>query len=272
LYIDYDGVRADYAVTDTYGRNAVWSDYVAVYHYNENPSGTEPQLTDSTGNGHNGTSAGSMTSGQLVDAKLGKGWEFDASNDIVTVPNATALNPTQITTQCWTRFITGTVDHELVWKPQNAGWTTPFLQYGLRLQTRAAANTDRPIFFINGGGTLRSAQGTLRNLNTTQFYSLYGTYDGSNLRIYFDGVLEATTPYTGSIASGTQTLRMGNNNISTQWGESFLDEVRIKGSALSANWITTEYNNQSDEATFWGAWTDAGGAPPTANNGFMLWW
>jgi len=28
---------------------------------------------------------------------------------------------------------------------------------------------------------------------------------------------------------------------------------------LSANWITTEYNNQNDEAAFWGTWTDAGG-------------
>ena len=33
FWVDIDGVRSDYAVTDTYGRNAVWSDYAAVYHY-----------------------------------------------------------------------------------------------------------------------------------------------------------------------------------------------------------------------------------------------
>jgi hypothetical protein len=35
IYVDWDGSSADYAVTDTYGRNAVWSDYRAVYHLNE---------------------------------------------------------------------------------------------------------------------------------------------------------------------------------------------------------------------------------------------
>ena len=40
-----------------------------------------------------------------------------------------------------------------------------------------------------------------------------------------------------------------------------IDEARMKNGALSANWITTEYNNQNAEATFWGTWTDAGGGP-----------
>jgi len=44
-----------------------------------------------------------------------------------------------------------------------------------------------------------------------------------------------------------------------------IGEARLKDSALSANWITTEYNNQNDEAAFWGTWTDAGGGA-TANN------
>jgi hypothetical protein len=48
-----------------------------------------------------------------------------------------------------------------------------------------------------------------------------------------------------------------------------IDEVRLRASVLSANWITTEYNNQSDESSFWPTWSDAGA--PVANNGFALW-
>jgi len=43
LYVDWDGARADYAATDTYGRNAVWSDYAFVFHF-------ENSLTNSVGN------------------------------------------------------------------------------------------------------------------------------------------------------------------------------------------------------------------------------
>ena len=42
MYVDWDGVSADYAVTDTYGRNAVWSSYSTVIH--------NGGATDSTGN------------------------------------------------------------------------------------------------------------------------------------------------------------------------------------------------------------------------------
>jgi hypothetical protein len=38
----------------------------------EDPSGTAPQVIDSTSNSNDGTSAGSMTSGDLVDGEIGK--------------------------------------------------------------------------------------------------------------------------------------------------------------------------------------------------------
>ena len=39
LYVDYDGVRADYAVTDTFGRNATWpSQFLLASHFEQDPS------------------------------------------------------------------------------------------------------------------------------------------------------------------------------------------------------------------------------------------
>ena len=58
-----------------------WSDYIAVYHYNDDPSGS---LTDATGNGQ-ATTVGSMTSGDLVDGAIGKAWDFDGSDDRVEI-------------------------------------------------------------------------------------------------------------------------------------------------------------------------------------------
>jgi uncharacterized membrane protein len=43
IYVDWDGVRSDYAVSATYGRNAVWVDLALVNHF-------ETATTDSSGN------------------------------------------------------------------------------------------------------------------------------------------------------------------------------------------------------------------------------
>ncbi|HLC01103.1 MAG TPA: DUF2341 domain-containing protein, partial [Candidatus Bathyarchaeia archaeon] len=63
----------------------VWdSYYVGVWHLKENPAGTAPQMQDSTSYNNDGTSAGSMTSGDQVTAKINGGLDFDGSNDEIT--------------------------------------------------------------------------------------------------------------------------------------------------------------------------------------------
>ncbi len=74
------------AATDQSDTESVWtSDYRAVQHMNEDPSGAAPQMVDSTTNNQDGTSSGSMSSADLVSAKIGKGTDFDGTDDQVDV-------------------------------------------------------------------------------------------------------------------------------------------------------------------------------------------
>lgn len=57
------------------------SNNVGVYHLDQDPSTTSPQIQDSTSNNFDGQSTGSMTSGDLVTGKVGSGIDFDGSND-----------------------------------------------------------------------------------------------------------------------------------------------------------------------------------------------
>lgn len=251
IWMDYDGVSSDYAVTDTYGRNAVWSDYAAVYHMNEDPSGTAPQIIDSTGNGNSGTSSGSMTSGDLVSSQIGNGIHFDTTNDYINVPDSASLDITSaITIQGWIS-VTEDGDHDFFNKFANATWTAPFVSYYLRFQTRATANADKFIFAINGGGTYRQAATANGNLDFNTNYLAHGTYDGTTLRVYRDGVEGGSTSYTGSITASSQPLVIGNNIRSAAYLDKTLDELRVRGTAVSADWISTEYNNHKDNAAFW---------------------
>jgi hypothetical protein len=60
-----------------------------------------------------------------------------------------------------------------------------------------------------------------------------GTYDGSTLRLFVNGVQVASTPVSGPIGSSSGPVRIGGNNL---WGEFFqgrIDEVRIYNRALT---------------------------------------
>ena len=68
------------------------------------------------------------------------------------------------------------------------------------------------------------------------------TYDGSMLRIYRNGVLNASAAVTGAMMTSNSPLRLGGNQV---WGEYFagrLDDVRIYNRVLSAGEIQTDMN------------------------------
>lgn len=66
IYIEADTVEtAQPAVTNAYGRNAVWSDYEAVLHLSETPNTAAGGYVDSTGNGHDAT-ANSLPSASTI--------------------------------------------------------------------------------------------------------------------------------------------------------------------------------------------------------------
>lgn len=90
------GTDSQPAIDSTYGAENVWdSSYLAVLHMNQDPSGSAPQLLDSTANDNDFTSNGSMTTGDLVDGALGKGIDFDGTNDYLSKSSITGLTATQ---------------------------------------------------------------------------------------------------------------------------------------------------------------------------------
>ncbi|NWF96544.1 MAG: DUF2341 domain-containing protein, partial [Candidatus Thorarchaeota archaeon] len=62
--------------------DSVWADYEFVHHLADSPSGT---IQDSSPGGHHGTSYGSMTAEDLVSGAIGKGLDFDGTDDMVSI-------------------------------------------------------------------------------------------------------------------------------------------------------------------------------------------
>jgi hypothetical protein len=88
------------------------------------------------------------------------------------------------------------------------------------------------IGFTNTSGTTYTAC-RAENLPLNTWTALAGTYNGSTLTLYVNGVAVSTAPASGTVATSTGTLQVG----ASQYGEYFpggLDDVRVYNAALSA--------------------------------------
>jgi len=256
IYVDWDGVSSDYAVTDTYGRNAVWSDYRAVWHM---PDVTTSTFGDSTSGGFTANKKGANEPIQTT-GQIGNGQDFDGTNDYANITHSATLSPTSnMTIQAWAKSA-AQLGH-IVGKDNEAS----FRREGWIL-VAAASGADVTYQFTAGlNSGYPAVTSSAQTANT--WVMVHGTYTPSTeLRIYINGTSNAvyTTSIPGSLAAVTRELNFGRRNNGfgpDRYYNGDLDEVRLRASTLSANWITTEYNNQSDEATFWGTWTDLSGGP-----------
>ena len=99
----------------------------------------------------------------------------------------------------------------------------------------------------------------------------YNKDSSSNRPTYYVNAAKPTVVVqaapSGSAASDAYgSLYMMNRVSGEKAYDGDLDEVRFRKSYMvSDNWEEAEYNNQNDEATFWGTWTDVSTATTVTN-------
>ena len=82
-------------------------------------------------------------------------------------------------------------------------------------------------------GDYRDAFGTTQ-LPLSTWTHLATTYNGNVLALYVNGVQAGQLLVTGAITTSTSPLRLGGNNIWSEWFQGDIDEVRVYSRALSA--------------------------------------
>ena len=242
-YIYYGNSSASEPAEDaTYGRENVWnSDYQGVWHLQEDPSGSAPQMLESTSNDRDGTSSGSMTTGDSVAVQIEKGLDFDGSNDYVSASSFGNSSSSNLTISCWFRPDSVTADQFLVDESN-------ITSYGGGLSFR-----------ITSGGKLRFWQQdatdalveSSTSISTSVITYGVGTYDGSNSRVYLGGYLDNTAATTALSPRNAANPQIGHSSLLGGYFDGDMDEVRILSVANTATWISTEYNNQNSPSTFY---------------------
>jgi hypothetical protein len=76
-------------------------------------------------------------------------------------------------------------------------------------------------------------------LTTGSTYHLVGTYDGSTVRIYVNGVDQGSSAHTGAVDDTTVPLVISTSSVSIWNGR--LDEVAIYGQALTSTRVQAHH-------------------------------
>lgn len=247
----YNGTDTEPAEDSTYGKENTWnSNYEIVQHMNQDPSGSAPQMIDSTSNDYDGTSNGTMTSGDLVAAKIGDGLDFDGSDDYINCPASDTGFLGALTISCWAKIDSGSAYRHFAGKHASGGGTAnPF-----DFRTNNAATPLMELIRANTG--YKEYSGPAVVLNTMTHYAATApNIIQTAPEFYVDG--SATTGTSiGGFGSGAPTgstadIKIGRRADGVVKMDGVIDEMRILSTELSADWISTEYNNQSSPSTFY---------------------
>ncbi len=184
--------------------------------------------TDSTG-----TANGALVSGPVWQAvgRIGGALAFDGVDDLLDLgtPDYSPDLTDQLTLAFWfraddfgtsdARFIsraTGTAEQDHVWMVSTINQT------GLRFRLKTAGVTT----------TLVSAAGIVQ---AGQWYHVGAVYEGTEMRLYLDGLSVATAPKSGLISTApTVGVAVGNQPDGVRPFDGQIDDVRLYRRALSA--------------------------------------
>lgn len=242
LHMDIDGLRADYADTDTFGTHAVWvNPYVGIWH----SGGGE----DSSGYSNDGQPQGGVVPGQ-VGGKLGRATQFDEDQEqFFLIPNNPSVDITgQILMSAWV-----TKSNLSQYEGVILGKSNAFVLYFWH----AGGQPTNLDFYIRNGDARLSYPAN--NLPQGDFFKIDAVADSQTMKIFINGNEVATMSARGPTSS-SKPLAIGakssqGGSPSKYWFDSVIDEMRLGRFSPSANWLAAEYANQSDPSTFFGTAT-----------------
>jgi|GEM_PF-1514250 len=183
----------------------------------------------------------------------GTGIQFDGVDDQIQIPYSSDLHPSTITVSSWFKVDSITASRSKLVSTTEAGGYT--LSIGAASGTACGANA--VCFSAMIGGSYRQASVPTSMVVLGAWNHVVGTYDGTTVRIYFNGTEANSTSFSisGSIQYGSSTpLCIGSEGDTSNCNVgSFLQgsesNVAIWNTALTAREVKTLYERQSARYT-----------------------
>jgi len=189
-------------------------------------------------------SSGNACGGKLIGnpqwwpagGKVGGALEFDGDGDCVRIDDESAFDiEGPITIAAWFKVNTFDKRWQALITKGDTSW---------RLQRYAEDNT--LAFHCTGIASVTSERPEgiegKKNVNDGQWHHVVGVYDGSEILLYIDGVLDNSSKASGEIRMNDSAVIIGGNSEQSgrEWN-GLIDEVDIIGGAIDANAVHALY-------------------------------
>ena len=260
------------AAANAENQSGTYGAYSAAWNFEQDPSGAAPQLTDITGNGYDGTSSGSMTSGDLVSSGLfGSSIDLDGYDDDFDCGNLPSTTTDTWSCLFWVLSDLATDSSGLAIANQDGAGYDDSFQLGLVPEGTSVNTANR--LGCNHQDTATNSRTIVEDttdLTTATWYQVAATSDGSTHYLYVNGSQVDSTAKSGTYLNlDSQGFAIGRRRAGgRQWNGQMCEGV-FDETTLSAAWIKFDYYNmtQSDNEldTFTFNEAGGGGSPVTAN-------
>jgi len=203
---------------------------IAHWKFNE---GTGTSAKDSSGKGNHGTLTDMDSATDWVSGKYGYALDFAGDNDYVDCGTNTSLN---MDGKNWT---VGS------WIKTDAACSSP----GCAIMSKGTWEVGNYQYRISGNKiqwwvnefTPTNDSGSI-TVNDGVWHQVVFLYDGSSVKIYVDGVLDKSTPVTGTMTTNAHILAIGcRGSALDTWFNGQIDDVRIYNYARTAEQIRQDY-------------------------------
>ncbi|OGO45761.1 MAG: hypothetical protein A2Z05_05795 [Chloroflexi bacterium RBG_16_60_22] len=272
FYIYYGNAGAsDYAVTDTYGRNAVWSNgYVGVWHLSE----TSGSAADSVGT-HTGTFNGNLPS--AATGIMGSGQNLNGTTGYIQTDSGELQTADSFTISAWFQTTVTDYAHHIAWEGDVAGngWGTQ-AEINLSIgEYTTSGQANRLSTWLGSSVTGSAADAISLGVaftDTTNFNYMVAVMTNLSTspagEMFLNGVSQGTdtgTTANTSRAGWNTNLRVGRAGTNERYFSGVIDEVRLSGGVRTSGWNSTEYNNQYTPGTFYSVGAETPNSPPTVD-------
>jgi hypothetical protein len=247
--------RGDAPVPSYATNGLAWnSGYAAVWHMND----TDKTIRDSTTNFRHASASGDT---HVVTGVIGRGQEFDGTNDFVLTTFGKGLNPSTqpLTYSAWAKADRPTSTNGVVLAQGSYGPSDTRGYLGANLSNWAF-------------GVYNSSWATAPNAGPADSapHMLSLVFSGTVASLYLDGAYKcqktyASYQFNSNLFIGAYTL----TDRAYDWDGS-IDEVRVSTTARSSNWIWACYMSQASNSVFGVAGSATpvlAGGPQIANTG-----
>lgn len=146
---------------------------------------------------------GTLTNGPTYSTDGGGSIVFDGVDDYCTVQDSTSLRLTNnMTLSSWFKFNLSASSQQTLILKEN--YVSPTNNTGYILRADA---TNKTISFVLLNNSVNSVSAS--NIQNNAWYNVISTYDGSQIKLYINGVLSGTTNYVGGALTNNSPLYVG---------------------------------------------------------------